>query len=286
VAVPAAKGVRGIVGREQSGRDVAAEGTHVAVDADLRPGGPGEVREVCSARGGKAVARLAGEPSPSCAPQVHCAIHVLAPGDVNAAVGPNGRAVASGAGGELDVRTRRRPAVATCAGPLRRQRVVRLLGIRPRRRGPLTAEDGWVGPVTVDAGATHLRRVPCRFRAPGRGKWAPGEKRAGKVTRRGEGGRDSGEGGGRRRRVWSWRSRLPGLAAERGSHRSRGRPCSSPRCSRQRDADLHTQRAIPAPRLRPARTRSVTGLPNGRGSCGAHVTIGHTPSLTSITWVR
>jgi hypothetical protein len=145
---------------------------------------------VCSARGGKAVARLAGEPSPSCAPQVHCAIHVLAPGDVNAAVGPNGRAVASGAGGELDVRTRRRPAVATCAGPLRRQRVVRLLGIRPRRRGPLTAEDGWVGPVTVDAGATHLRRVPCRFRAPGRGKWAPGEKRAGKVTRRGEGGRD------------------------------------------------------------------------------------------------
>jgi len=136
------------------------------------------------------VAGVAGEPSPACAAEVHRAIHVLATGDVDAAVGPNGRAVTSGAGGELGVRTRRRPPVAPGAGLLRRQRVVRLLGIRPRWRGPLAAEDGWIGPVTVDAGASPLRHVPCRLRAPGRGEWSPGEKRAGKVTRRAEGGRD------------------------------------------------------------------------------------------------
>ena len=82
-----------------------------------------------------------------------------------------------------------------------------------------------------------------------------------------------------RQRVQSWRSPHPDPAEERGCHRSRDSRCSSPWRVRQRGAGRHSHRALPGPRPRPARRRSLIGQPDAHGSCGAHITIGHTPAL-------
>ncbi len=103
------------------------------------------------------MAGVAGEPSAPRAPEVDDAVHVLAAGDVDGAVGPHGPPVTAGAARELRGRAAEAAASrGTRAGLRRRPGEVRLLGVGPDRLGGEPALDRRVRPVAVDAGAPVL----------------------------------------------------------------------------------------------------------------------------------